>query len=83
MGAWSDGCYGGYIEDDLTLDGTAFDWSARFMVGAGSPEQREIRAVGCVSDAAMELSIVEQDGTVFWGPWRLLRSEDVSVGSCD
>jgi hypothetical protein len=83
-GAWSDGCYGGVIEDDLTLDGTTFDWSARFFAGAGAPEQRDIRAVGCVTDTEMELSIVEMDGTVFWGPWRLERSAvEVDVVSCD
>jgi hypothetical protein len=32
----------------------------------------------------MELSIVEMDGTVFWGPWRLDRSAvEVDVVSCD
>ena len=31
-GRWSDGCYGGYIEDTLTVEGTTFDWTARIYV---------------------------------------------------
>lgn len=83
-GTWSDDCYGGVIEDDLGVDGAAFDWDARIHASAGGPDPRAVRAVGCVVDEAMDLSITETDGTPVWGPWRLTRStEDLDVALCD
>lgn len=81
-GTWSDGCYGGHIDDDLTVDGTAFDWEA--AIYPSGFEGRPVRAVGCVTDRVMELSIVETDGTPFQGPWRLTRTtEELELELCD
>lgn len=81
-GTWTDGCYGGHIDDDLAVDGTAFDWAAEIYPSGF--EGRPVRAVGCVSDRVMELSIVEVDGTPFQGPWRLARtSAAVDLVLCD
>lgn len=83
-GTWSDDCYGGVIEDDLRVDGAAFDWDARIYASAGGPDPREVRAVGCVIDEAMDLSITETDRAPVWGPWRLVRSaEELEVVLCD
>ncbi len=84
LGTWSDGCYGGNIEDDLAVEGAAFDWDARIYASAGGPDPRAVRAVGCVVDQAMDLSITETDGTPFWGPWRLVRTEEeLDLSLCD
>ncbi len=81
---WSDGCYGGAIEPPWEAVDGAFDWPATFFVGAGSPEQRPIRAVGCVAGDWLDLSIVEEDGTLFWGPWRMERQDEhIAISNCD
>lgn len=83
FGGWSDGCYGGTIDPPYVATAGAFDWDAEFFIGAGAPEPRPIRAAGCVAGDWMDLSILEEDGTVFWGPWRLERTEHVDIGDCD
>lgn len=83
-GGWSDGCYGGRIDPPHDAEEGVFDWPASFHEGAGAPEPRPIRAVGCAATDQLVLSIVEEDGTPFWGPWTLLpdpQVEDIEV--CD
>lgn len=83
-GGWSDGCYGGRIDPPHEALGGAFDWPAAFYAGAGSPEPRPIRAAGCAAADHIELSILEEDGTVFWGPWRLTPDATVEdITTCD
>jgi hypothetical protein len=83
-GAWSDGCYGGRIDPPHEAVDGAFDWPAEFYVGAGSPVPRPIRAVGCAASDHLELAIVEEDGTVFWGPWTMTADPTVeSITTCD
>jgi hypothetical protein len=61
----------------------AFDWPARFNVGAGAPEPRDVRAVGTVTRDRLILSIVELDGETFWGPWTLFPADEVNLEFCD
>ncbi len=82
-GVFNDGCYGGYITGPFTVTDGAFDWPARFNVGAGGPEPRDVRAVGTVTRERLILSIVEVTGEPFWGPWTLFPSEHVDVDMCD
>lgn len=84
-GGWSDGCYGGRINLPHEAVAGAFDWPAEFYAGAGSPEPRAIRAVGCAAAAGqIELSILEEDGTVIWGPWRMTPDPTVEdIMTCD
>lgn len=83
-GGWSDGCYGGTIDPPHEASDGAFDWPAAFFVGAGSPDPRPARAVGEVTDDQLTLSILEEDGTPFWGPWTLYPDPSVvDIASCD
>ncbi len=82
-GMWSDGCYGGYLTGPFTVTDGAFDWPARFHGGAGSPEARDVRAVGTVTHDTLTLSIVELTGDTFWGPWTLTLTDNVEIGWCD
>jgi hypothetical protein len=77
-------CYGGSVDDPITVDAGAFDEAARFYAAAGSPDDRPVRAVGCVSTNWMDLSIVEVTGETFWGPWHLTRTdEELDLAMCD
>lgn len=83
-GGWSDGCYGGRIDLPHEAVGGAFDWPAEFYAGAGSPDPRPIRAVGCAAADQIELSILEEDDTVFWGPWTMALDPTVEeIMTCD
>ncbi len=83
-GVWSDGCYGGYIEDRVEASAGAFRWRARIYPSGGGPYPRDVLAVGCVTTSWMDLSIIELDEEPFWGPWRLERSaEDLEFTLCD
>jgi hypothetical protein len=82
-GWWTDGCYGGHITPPFRVVDGAFDWPARFNVGAGAPEQREIRAVGTVAGDTLTLSILELSGEVFWGPWVLTPVDEATWDMCD
>ncbi len=82
-GFWSDGCYGGHITGPFIVTDGAFDWPARFNVGAGAPEPRDVRAVGTVSGDRLTLSMVELTGDTFGGPRTLFPADEVNLEFCD
>ncbi len=83
-GGWSDTCYGGHLYAPYEATDGAFDWAADFIVSSGGPDQRDMRAIGLVTDDTMDISIVELSGEPYWGPWHLVRDPAVvDIWACD
>lgn len=82
-GSFIRNCYGGYMTGPFEAVDGQFEWDLTVRDGAGAPELRPLRVVGCVTDTQVEVSVIEEDGTTFWGPHTLTPDPDFEMEWCD